>query len=61
MTDTIYLCIDVKSTGGCYRFLEFYLRFHLLTGQILAWHERRAWIMTLYVPLFFHFRFDIIN
>ena len=29
-------CIDVKSTGGCYRFSEFYLLFHLLTGQTLA-------------------------
>ena len=40
-------CIDVKSTGGCYRFSEFYLLFHLLTGQILAWHEHRAWITIL--------------
>lgn len=30
------LALDVKSTGGCYHFLEFYLLFHLLTGQILA-------------------------
>ena len=36
--NTIYLplALDVKSTGGCYHFLEFYLLSLLLTGQILA-------------------------
>ena len=41
--NTIYFCIDVKSTGGCYHFLGYYPLFHLLTGQTLAWPEHQAW------------------